>query len=97
MRALVFATSVLLSAPAAAEVVVHYPVKIPQECFELAQREGVPALVSHRALTWFSASQALRAAVFRCRKPSCLGDFLPQSMSDRRDYLDAKHPEGWQG
>jgi hypothetical protein len=48
MRALVFATSVLLSAPAAAEVVVHYPVTIPQECFELAQREGVPTVIENK-------------------------------------------------
>ena len=45
MRALVIAFFVLLSAPAAAEVVVHYPVTIPQECFELAQREGVPTVI----------------------------------------------------
>ena len=27
---------------------MHYPVTIPQECFELAQREGVPTVIENK-------------------------------------------------
>jgi hypothetical protein len=48
MRFFVAATSIFLSVPAAAEVTVKYPVTIPQECFELAQREGVPTVIENK-------------------------------------------------
>ena len=35
-----------LSTPAAAEIV--YPVSVPQECVELANREGVPTVIENR-------------------------------------------------
>ena len=38
----------LLNTPAKAEVKIVYPVSVPQECFELAQREGVPVIIRSR-------------------------------------------------
>jgi hypothetical protein len=46
MRLIVAALTVVLSSPAIAEVT--FPVSIPQECYELAQREGVPVLIQNR-------------------------------------------------
>jgi hypothetical protein len=48
MRSLIVAAAVFVSAPAMAEVVVVYPVSIPQECFELARREGVPTVIANK-------------------------------------------------
>ena len=48
MRALLVASAVLLNTPAMAEVTIRYPVTIPQECFELAQREGVPTVIENK-------------------------------------------------
>jgi hypothetical protein len=39
-------TALAITTPAIAEVV--YPVTIPQECFELALREGVPTVIQNR-------------------------------------------------
>jgi hypothetical protein len=47
MRALIVSVAVLCSAPAFAEPIT-YPVTIPQECFELAQREGVPTVIENK-------------------------------------------------
>jgi hypothetical protein len=41
--------SLLLSVcPALAEPVINYPVPIPSECFQLAERERVPTLIENR-------------------------------------------------
>jgi hypothetical protein len=40
--------SLVASAPAMAEVAVMFPISIPQECVELAQREGVPIVIENR-------------------------------------------------
>ena len=36
------------SAPAAAAATISYPVSIPAECVELAQREGVPVVIANK-------------------------------------------------
>jgi hypothetical protein len=46
MRLMTAALTFVLSTPVAAEVV--YPVSIPQECVELANREGVPVVIENR-------------------------------------------------
>jgi hypothetical protein len=46
MRLMTAALMFVLSTPAMAEVV--FPVSIPQECFELANREGVPTVIENR-------------------------------------------------
>ena len=46
MRLMTAALTFVLSAPAAAEVV--FPVSIPQECVELANREGVPVVIQNK-------------------------------------------------
>ena len=48
MRVLIIALAVAASSPALAEVAITYPVSIPQECVELAQREGVPVVIASR-------------------------------------------------
>src|SRR5450830_1754554 len=48
MRFLVVALALIISAPAMAEVTLTFPVSIPQECVELAQREHVPILITDR-------------------------------------------------
>ena len=42
---IVVAASLLAFVPALAEVTITYPVTIPPQCFELAQREGVPTVI----------------------------------------------------
>jgi hypothetical protein len=42
------AALVLFATPASAAEGIKYPVSIPQECFELAQREGVPTMIQNR-------------------------------------------------
>jgi len=42
------AALVLFATPAAAAEAVKYPISIPQECFELARREGVPTMIESR-------------------------------------------------
>ena len=46
MRLMTAALTFVLSTPAAAEVV--FPVSIPQECVELATREGVPVVIQNK-------------------------------------------------
>jgi len=41
------ALALVLATPVAAES-VQFPITIPQECFELAQREGVPTVIENR-------------------------------------------------
>ena len=48
MRQLLTALAVLISFPVSAEVVVKFPVSIPPECVELAQREGVPIIIENK-------------------------------------------------
>jgi hypothetical protein len=48
MRLIVVLLSLVASAPAMAEVAVMFPVSIPYECVELAQREGVPIVIENR-------------------------------------------------
>ena len=69
-----------LTAAAQAEVAITYPISVPQECFVLAQREGVPTLIENRyqavkarlKLARLSGKdpmvQECRAAVERVRK-----------------------------
>jgi hypothetical protein len=40
--------SLVASAPAMADAAVMFPISIPQECVELAQREGVPIVIENR-------------------------------------------------
>jgi len=47
MRLKTAALALLITTPVAAES-VQFPVTIPQECFELAQREGVPTVIENR-------------------------------------------------
>ena len=46
MRLMTAVLMFVLSTPAMAEVV--FPVSIPQECFELANREGVPTVIENK-------------------------------------------------
>ena len=74
------AALVLFATPAAAADAVQYPVSIPQECFELARREGVPTLIESKyqavkarlKLARLSAKDPMvrecRAAVARARQ-----------------------------
>ena len=48
MRLTVALLSLVASAPAMAEVAVMFPISIPHECVELAQREGVPIVIENR-------------------------------------------------
>ena len=41
------ALALLITTPVAAES-VKFPITIPQECFELAQREGVPTVIENK-------------------------------------------------
>jgi hypothetical protein len=47
MRLLIAALMLIVARPAMADG-VKFPVSIPQECFELAQREGVPTVMQNR-------------------------------------------------
>ena len=47
MRLKTAALALLISTPVAAET-PQFPVTIPQQCFELAQREGVPAVIENK-------------------------------------------------
>jgi hypothetical protein len=40
--------SLALGVPAMASSTVIFPVSVPAECFELAQREGVPTVINNR-------------------------------------------------
>ena len=62
MRLIVIAATMLITVPAAAAEPV-FPVSIPQECFELAQREGVPVMIENRY-------QAMKAKVKLARMSS---------------------------
>ena len=42
------AALVLFATPAAAAEPIKYPVQVPQECFELARREGVPTMIESK-------------------------------------------------
>jgi hypothetical protein len=42
------AALVLFATPAAAAEAIKYPVPVPQECFELARREGVPTMIESK-------------------------------------------------
>jgi hypothetical protein len=45
MRLIILAATMLVSGTALAEATVSYPVRVPQECVELAQRESVPVVI----------------------------------------------------
>jgi hypothetical protein len=47
MRFPTAALALVIATPVAAES-VKFPITIPQECFELAQREGVPTVLENR-------------------------------------------------
>jgi hypothetical protein len=46
MRLRTAALALVITTPVAAET--QFPVSIPQECFELAQREGVPTVIENK-------------------------------------------------
>jgi hypothetical protein len=48
MRQLLTALAVFISSPVLAGVSVTFPVSIPLECVELAQREGVPIVIENK-------------------------------------------------
>ena len=48
MRLIAALLALVASAPAMADVAVMFPISIPQECVELAQREGVPIMIENR-------------------------------------------------
>ena len=54
MRQLLTALAVCISSPVLAGVSVTFPVSIPLECVELAQREGVPIVIENK----FQATKA---------------------------------------
>ena len=47
MRLRTAALALVIATPVAAES-VQFPITIPQECFELAQREGVPTVIENK-------------------------------------------------
>jgi len=47
MRLIIAAIACVASSGAFAET-LSFPVSIPQECFELAQREGVPTIIQNK-------------------------------------------------
>ena len=47
MRLSTAALALLITTPVAAES-VQFPITIPQECFELAHREGVPTVIENK-------------------------------------------------
>ena len=47
MQLLLVAVAVFVASPAIADVIA-FPVSIPQECVELAQREGVPVVIESK-------------------------------------------------
>ena len=47
MRLVATALMLVVTSPAMAEVIT-FPISIPQECFELAQREGVPVVIESK-------------------------------------------------
>lgn len=46
MRSIAAAIALSMTTPALAEI--SFPIAIPQECFELAQREGVPTMIQNK-------------------------------------------------
>jgi hypothetical protein len=48
MRPLIVLAVLVVSAPSMAGTTMTFPVSIPQECFELAQREGVPVVIENK-------------------------------------------------
>jgi bifunctional DNase/RNase len=48
MRQIIFTLAVVVSSPALAGTTVTFPINIPSECVELAQREGVPIVISNK-------------------------------------------------
>jgi len=54
MRLVIAAVAALVSSPVLAEITITFPISIPQECVELAQREGVPVLIENK----YQASKA---------------------------------------
>jgi hypothetical protein len=63
-----FATSVTLAVMATAPAMakVTFPISVPQECYELAQREGVPVVITSR----YEATKAkFKLARLRDRDP----------------------------
>jgi hypothetical protein len=46
MRSIAAAIALTVTTPAFADV--SFPISVPQECFELAQREGVPTVLQNK-------------------------------------------------
>jgi hypothetical protein len=73
MRILIAITSVVLCVPAVAQQSLQYPVSIPQECFSLAKREGVPFVIRNerqatRARAILADLDASDPSVRECRQ-----------------------------
>jgi hypothetical protein len=66
LRALFATTLFAVFSPAVAEVTITYPVSVPQECVELAQREGVPIVIMNR---YQAAKAKLKLARLSDRDP----------------------------
>jgi hypothetical protein len=96
------AALVLFATPAAAAETIKYPVSIPQECFELARREGVPTMIESRfqavkariKLARLSGKDPMvrdcRAAVARARQ--AYQTINPQQTSGARPPEQAMRP-----
>ena len=48
MRSAFIISALLISFPCQAEPAITFPVSVPQECVELAQRNGVPVVIENR-------------------------------------------------
>jgi hypothetical protein len=48
MKPLLISRLALICSPAITQVSSTFPLSIPQECFELARREGVPTLIYNK-------------------------------------------------
>ena len=83
------AALVLLATPAAAAEAIKYPVPVPQECFELARREGVPTMIESRY-------QAVKARIKLARlsdKDPMVRDCRAAVNRARQAYQAASHQQ----
>jgi hypothetical protein len=83
------AALVLFATPAAAAEAIKYPVPVPQECFELARREGVPTMIESRY-------QAVKARIKLARlsdKDPMVRDCRAAVNRARQAYQAASHQQ----
>ena len=100
MRFRTAALALVIATPVAAES-VQFPLTIPQECFELAQREGVPTVIENK----FQATKAklklaqmknsdhlvreCRAAVHRAQQAAVQAGALAKSQGSSQGSFEA--------